>query len=55
MSNQGNFKGVNGLCRQCVKECKQFENVKVVKCEYTPTLQARRNALEPITEGLIAD
>ena len=31
---QGAFKGVNRLCRRCTKECKQFENVKIVQCGF---------------------
>jgi hypothetical protein len=31
---QGAFKGVNKLCQQCTKECKQFENVKVLRCKF---------------------
>jgi len=31
---QGAFKGTNKLCQQCVKECKQFENVVVMRCGY---------------------
>ena len=26
------FKGVNKLCVNCIRECKQFANVKVIKC-----------------------
>lgn len=48
-SKQGAFKGTNKLCQQCVKECKQFENVKVMKCNFTSnqkkgdTLQAQES------------
>jgi len=31
---QGKFKGVNRLCKQCVKDCKQFENVTAVRCKF---------------------
>jgi hypothetical protein len=49
LSKQGKFKGTNKLCQQCIKECKQFENVKVMKCNFTSnqkrgdTLQARES------------
>ena len=34
---QGNFKGTNYFCRGCKKDCKQFENVKVIACpNFTP-------------------
>lgn len=33
---QGKFRGVNMLCRTCIKECKQFENVKIIRCFYVP-------------------
>lgn len=33
---QGAFKGVNSLCRQCSKDCRQFENVKVISCKFSP-------------------
>lgn len=26
------FKGVNKVCAQCVRDCKQFENVILVNC-----------------------
>jgi hypothetical protein len=47
---QGKFKGTNKLCQQCIKECKQFENVTVMKCKFTSnqkrgdTLQAQESA-----------
>ena len=38
---QGNYKGVNKLCEQCTKECKQFENVKVVVCPNFTSAQSQ--------------
>lgn len=36
-TRQGNFKGVNWLCKDCRNTCKQFENVTIFKCPiYTP-------------------
>jgi hypothetical protein len=26
------FKGVNKVCAQCVRDCKQFENVVLINC-----------------------
>ena len=26
------FKGVNKVCAQCIKDCKQFKNVVLVNC-----------------------
>jgi len=40
MSIQGNYKGVNRLCRGCSKRCKQFANVKVLKCDFKPLKSA---------------
>ena len=31
---QGEYSGVNKLCQQCNKECKQFANVKVIRCSF---------------------
>ena len=31
---QGKFCGVNKLCAQCSKECKQFANVTVLQCKF---------------------
>ena len=44
-SLQGAFKGTNKLCQQCIKECKQFENVKVIKCNFIST-QKREDTLQ---------
>ena len=32
MNVQGKFQGVNAFCKDCVKSCKQFENVTMVYC-----------------------
>ena len=34
---QGAFTGVNKLCQHCVKECKQFKNVTILKCNFSST------------------
>jgi hypothetical protein len=31
---QGRFSGVNKMCQQCIKECKQFVNVTVLQCKF---------------------
>jgi len=47
---QGAFKGVNKLCQQCSKECKEFKNVTVLRCGFVSnqkqgdTLQAQESA-----------
>ena len=39
-SIQGKFKGVNKLCKTCQNDCKQFENVKVIKCWFKPKVKS---------------
>ena len=41
---QGKFRGVNKLCQQCQKECKQFENVKVIRCNFTSKPHTKKQA-----------
>jgi len=47
---QGAFTGVNKLCQQCVRECKQFKNVMIFQCNFVSnqkegdTLQAQQSA-----------
>jgi hypothetical protein len=49
-SLQGAFSGVNKLCQQCIKECKQFKNITILKCNFVSnqkrgdTLQAQESA-----------
>ena len=31
---QGAFRGTNKMCSQCAKDCKQFSNVTVLKCNF---------------------
>ena len=33
-SNQGSLKGINRMCAQCIKECKQFSNILVLRCGF---------------------
>jgi hypothetical protein len=38
------FKGTNKVCAQCIKTCKQFENVILVQCpKFNPRPQKRGN------------
>jgi hypothetical protein len=32
MGNNNHFNGINKVCAQCIKKCKQFENVTLVNC-----------------------
>ena len=32
MARSNPFKGVNKVCAQCIRTCKQFENVILVNC-----------------------
>lgn len=47
---QGKFKGTNKLCQQCIKECKQFENVTVMQCNFVSN-QKRHATLPLANEG----
>ena len=29
---KNNFKDINELCVDCVNKCKQFKNVKIIRC-----------------------
>jgi len=35
--------GTNKLCQQCVNSCKQWEQIKVVKCPYFLSNQKRNS------------
>jgi len=38
--NDNPFKGVNKVCAQCVRNCKQFENVILINCPKFQSTQA---------------
>ncbi len=38
---QGAFKGTHKFCQQCLKDCKQFENVKIVNCPNFSSKQSK--------------
>ena len=58
-NRQGKFRGTNKLCQQCIKECKQFENVKIMKCFFVSnqkkgdTLQAQESSGNATLEGVL--
>ena len=33
--------GVNKLCAQCIKECKQWVQVKIIRCPFFKSKQSR--------------
>jgi hypothetical protein len=47
---QGRYRGVNRLCRRCAKNgCKQFENTKVIRCNFVAKVSKDDNgACEPL-------
>ena len=48
---QGKFSGVNKICQQCSKECKQFANVAVLRCNFVSN-QKRGDTLPLATNGV---
>ena len=45
---QGAYRGVNRLCRRCLKECRQFENTTVINCEFVAKVSKDdKGACEP--------
>jgi hypothetical protein len=38
------YTGVNTKCAQCVKTCKQFKNVTVVRCNFIPIVSNLKGA-----------
>lgn len=48
--------GVNKLCAQCAKECKQWKRVKVVNCPFFKSTQQQSGKLKegvPFKQGKI--
>jgi len=34
--------GVNKLCQQCTEDCKQWEQIKVIKCPFYKSNQSKK-------------